>query len=454
MTVRAKSGNGRERALSLLVRFDAGDTGLDSLVDKEFKGLSTQERAFAMELVYGVLRWRIKIDWIIDLKARIRTRKMEHRVLNTLRLGVYQLLFLSKVPPHAVIDESVKLLGSSDRRKGGFVNALLRGIDDGRKGIIFPNLRESPARYLSVVHSHPEWLIKRWLKRYDTSETIALCQANNRRPSPTLRTNTLCTTRERLLENLLNNDIQAEPSRFSPIGINIKERPAVPLAAAPEFYLQDEASQLVPYLLAPEPGEVILDACAAPGGKATALAQLMGDDGKIYAMDISSQRLHVIEKIASRLGATIISAVRGDALKRIEFAPAGGFDAILIDAPCTGLGVVRRNPDIKHRKREEDIERLGRLQSAIMENLASCLRGGGRIVFSTCSLEPEENEEVIEGFLANHPEFVLEGAVDFLPETCRPLVESDGFLRTRPHRDGTNGFFAARLRKLPSPLYS
>ena len=136
-------------------------------------------------------------------------------------------------------------------------------------------------------------------------------------------------------------------------------------------------------------------------------------------------------------------------MKAIEFAPAGGFDAILIDAPCSGLGVVRRNPDIKYRKRDEDIERLGRLQSAILENLASCLRDGGRIVFSTCSLEPEENEEVIEGFLVNHPEFVIEGAVDFLPETCRPLVESDGFLRTLPQRDNMDGFFAARLRKLP-----
>jgi 16S rRNA (cytosine967-C5)-methyltransferase len=164
--------------------------------------------------------------------------------------------------------------------------------------------------------------------------------------------------------------------------------------------------------------------------------------------------LHVIEKIASRLGATIIYTVRGDAMKAIEFAPPGGFDAILIDAPCSGLGVVRRNPDIKYRKREEDIERLGRLQSAMLENLAVSLRDGGRIVYSTCSLEPEENEEVIGGFLANHPEFVIEGAVDFLPETCRPLVESDGFLRTRPQRDNMDGFFAARLRKLPSPLYS
>ncbi len=174
----------------------------------------------------------------------------------------------------------------------------------------------------------------------------------------------------------------------------------------------------------------------------------MGDEGKIYAMDISSQRLHVIEKITSRLGATIISAIRGDAMKRIEFGPAGGFDAILIDAPCSGLGVVRRNPDIKYRKREEDIERLGRLQSAMLENLAVSLRDGGRIVYSTCSLEPEENEEVIGGFLVNHPEFIIEGAADFLPETCRPLVDSDGFLRTLPHRDGMDGFFAARLRKL------
>ncbi|MCP3678478.1 MAG: 16S rRNA (cytosine(967)-C(5))-methyltransferase RsmB, partial [Deltaproteobacteria bacterium] len=443
MAVQAKSGNGREGAWNLLIRFDAGDTRLDTLVEQEFKELSTQERAFAVELVYGVLRWRIKIDWIIDLKAKVKTKKMEHRVLNTVRLGVYQLLFLTKVPPHAIIDESVKLLGSSDRRKRGFVNALLRGIDDGRDGVIFPNLKESPARYLSVVHSHPEWLIKRWFKRHGTKETIALCQANNRRPTLTLRTNTLCITREQLLEDLLNKGIQAEPSRYSPIGIEIQERPAVPLGLAPEFYLQDEASQLVPYLLAPKPGEIILDACAAPGGKATELAQLMENKGKVYAMDISSQKVPVIEESASRLGAIIISAVRGDALKRIEFVPHGGFDAILIDAPCSGLGVVRRNPDIKYRKGEEDIERLRRLQSAIMENLASCLKDGGRIVYSTCSIEPEENEEVIDGFLTNHPEFVIEGAADFLPETCRPLVDSDGFLRTLPSRDSMDGFFAA-----------
>jgi 16S rRNA (cytosine967-C5)-methyltransferase len=449
MTAQAKSGDGRKRALSLLVRFDAGDTALDSLLEQEFKGLSTQERSFAMELVYGVVRWRIKIDWIIDLKARIKTKKMERRVLNALRLGIYQLLFLSKIPPHAVINESVKLVSGSGVKTRGFVNAMLRRIDDERKGIIFPNLKESPARYLSVVHSHPEWLIKRWLNRYGTSETIALCQANNRRPQITMRSNTLSTTREQLLHNLLKEGIQAEPARFSPLGITIVERPPTPLASSPEFYLQDEASQLVPYLLAPEPGEVILDACAAPGGKATALAQLMENRGKIYAMDISGKRLPVIEKIASRMGATIVSAVRGDALKQIDFAPTGSFDAILVDAPCSGLGVIRRNPDIKYRKREADIERLAGLQTAILENLAASLRDGGRIVYSTCSLEPEENEEVIEGFLANHPEFVVERASQFLPESCTPLVGDDGFMRTLPQRDGMDGFFAARLRKLP-----
>lgn len=447
--MRTKIGDGRKRALSLLVRFDAGDTALDSLVEQEFNGLSTQERGFAMELVYGTLRWRIKIDWIIDLKARIKTKKMERRVLNVLRLGVYQLLFLSKVPPHAVINESVKLVSGSGSRTKGFVNAMLRRIDDERKGILFPNLKESPPRYLSVVHSHPEWMIKRWLKRYGTSETISLCQANNRRPPLSLRTNTLCTTREQLLHDLVKEGIQAEPSRFSPLGIDIRERPAVPLASSPEFYLQDEASQLVPYLLGPEPNEVILDACAAPGGKATTLAQIMENSGKIYAMDICSQRLAVIAGIASRLGATIISTVRGDALQPIEFVPTGGFDAILVDGPCSGLGVIRRNPDIKYRKREEDIERLARLQTAIMDNLAASLRDGGRIVYSTCSLEPEENEGVIEGFLANHPEFVVEVASQFLPERCAPLVGDDGFLRTLPQRDGMDGFFAARLTKRP-----
>jgi len=447
MVTVAKEVSGREQALKLLVKFDAGDVGLDALVEREFAGLSTRERAFAMELVYGVLRWRIKIDWIIDLKSTVRTKKMEHLVLNILRLGVYQLLFLTKVPPHAVIDESVGLLKGGGTRKKGFVNAVLRTVDTDRESIYFPNLKASPARYLSIVHSHPEWLVERWLKRFGVRETIALCQVNNRRPPLTLRTNSLRLTREQLADNLRRDGIGVEPCAFAPLALEVKERPSTPLPPSPDYYLQDEASQIVPYLLAPKPGEVVLDACAAPGGKATAIAQLMENEGQVFALDISPVKVGIIEKIAEQLGTTIVTALPGDGLKKIDCVPSRGFDAILIDAPCSGLGVIRRNPDIKYRKTGADLERLGALQAALLDNLAGYLKDGGRLVYSTCSYEPEENEEVVKGFLRKHGDFVIEDGSGFLPEQCAPLVESDGFLRTLPHRHGMDGFFAARLKK-------
>ena len=443
----AKELSGREQALKLLVKFDAGDVGLDMLVEREFAGLSTRERAFAMELVYGVLRWRIKIDWIIDLKSTVKTKKMEHLVLNILRLGVYQLLFLTKVPSHAVIDESVGLLKGGVSKKRGFVNAVLRTIDTDRETIYFPNLKTSPTRYLSIVHSHPEWLVERWLTRFGVRETIALCQVNNRRPPLTLRTNSLRLTREELAENLGADGIGTEACAYAPLALEVKERPSTPLPPSPDYYIQDEASQIVPYLLDPTPGEVVLDVCAAPGGKATAIAQLMENEGEVFALDISPVKVGVIKTIAKRLGTTIVTPLPGDGLKKIDCVPSGGFDAILIDAPCSGLGVIRRNPDIRYRKTSADLERLAALQSALLDNCAAYLKDGGRLVYSTCSYEPEENEEVVKAFLRKHRDFIIEDGTAFLPEPCAALVESDGFLRTFPHRHGMDGFFGARLRK-------
>jgi 16S rRNA (cytosine967-C5)-methyltransferase len=444
--------NARKRALEILIRLEMGDSNLDTLMQERLEGLSTLDRAFTMELVYGVLRWRLKIDWIIDLYSKINTRKLEYLVLGVLRLGIYQLLFLNRVPTHAAIDESTKLLKvpiGKEEKKAGFVNAILRKVDRERKGIIFPNIKNEPVKYLSVVYSHPEWIIERWLKRYGIKETIALCQSDNKVPPTTLRTNTLRTTREKLLESLRNDGVRAEITRFSPLGIEITESHG-PSSLLPtsDLYIQDEASQLIPYLLNPRPGEVILDACASPGGKTTQIVQLMENRGMVYAMDVNPNRVRLIKEICKRLGAEIVSAVEGDATKDIVFKPKGGFDGILLDAPCTGLGVLGRNPDIRYKRKEEDIKRLSVLQLRMIQNLSRYLREGGRLIYSTCTLEPEENERVIEGFLKSHKGFIIEDAADFLPGNCKALTDENGFLRTFPPRDGMDGFFAARIKKL------
>ncbi len=453
MTRVKSKDNARKRALEVLIRLEMGDSNLDALMQEGLEGLSALDRAFTMELVYGVLRWRIKIDWIIDLYSKINTRKLEHLVLGVLRLGVYQLLFLNRVPTHAAIDESIKLLkvpAGKEEKKAGFVNAILRKVERERERVIFPNIKNDPVKYLSVVYSHPEWIIERWLKRYGIKEIIALCQSDNKVPPTTLRTNTLRTTRERLLESLRNDGVKAEITRFSPLGIEIIEsKGPTSLLPTSDLYIQDEASQLIPYLLNPRPGEVILDACASPGGKTSQIVQLMENRGMVYAMDVNPNRVRLIEEVCKRLGAEIVSAIEGDATKDIVFKPEGGFDGILLDAPCTGLGVLGRNPDIRYKRKEEDIKRLSVLQLRMMENLSRYLREGGRLIYSTCTLEPEENERVIEVFLKNHKGFVVEDAADFLPGNCKVLTDEDGLLRTFPPRDGMDGFFAARVKKLP-----
>ncbi len=445
-----KRATPRKKALDILIRLDKGDGYLDVLAGALLGDLAGLDRAFAMELAYGVTRWLIKLDWIINFFSTVKVGRMERLVLNVLRLGVYQLLFLNKVPPHAAVDESVKLIkGVKNRRKRDFVNAVLHKVDRERMRIIFPNIRTEPVRYLSVVHSHPEWLVKRWLGRYGTGEVIKLCQANNRLPPTVVRCNTVVTTRKQLVEKLNNEGLDVRNTPFSPFGVEIIDRPpSYSLLDSANFYIQDEASQLIPFLVAPAAGETILDACSAPGGKATELAQMMSNDGKIYAMDISPARLKLIQDLSKRLGADIVSVVEGNALREITFASPGGFDVILMDGPCSGLGTIRRNPDIKYRKNEDDIGKLSGLQRALIENLSRYLKEGGRFVYATCTTEPEENECVIESFLRDHREFEVEDSRNFLPEVCSGLVDCKGYLRTLPHRDNMDGFFGVRLRKL------
>ncbi|MBW7957438.1 MAG: 16S rRNA (cytosine(967)-C(5))-methyltransferase RsmB [Deltaproteobacteria bacterium] len=439
-----KKKGARDAALSVLDRVEGGAYA-DILLDAELKGLSVPDAALATELTYGVLRWKLRLDYTIDLFSSIRAAKLERKVLNALRLGAYQLLFLTRVPASAAINESVELV-KPDRKRAGFVNAVLRKILSEKERIALPP-EDDPIRRISIAWSHPEWMVRRWAERYGLEEAAGICRTGQEQPPRTVRVNTTLTTRERLAIELKNEGFEAVETRYSPYGLEVRGGGALG-AKDPRYYIQDEASQLVPILLAPRPGEAVLDACSAPGGKTSHMAQLMENKGIIYALDRHASRLRAVIETASRLGAErIIKIFEADASAPLDFIEEGTFDAILCDAPCSGLGVLRRAPDSKYRRKEEDIKELAGIQARLLENLARYLKRGGRLVYSVCTFEPEETEATVYGFIEKHKEFSVEDASGYLPPQCRELVDTNGFLRTFPHRHGMDGFFAARLIK-------
>ncbi len=441
----ARHKDPRSIAFDVLNRVEAGAFA-DILLESGLKGAGELDASLATELTYGVLRWSIRLDWVIGSFSSIKAKKLERRVLNALRIGAYQLLFLTKVPPSAAINESVKLIKGGGAKKAGFVNAILRRIDAERGSIILPELNKDPVRHISVLYSHPEWLVKRWAKRYGAEEALKLCMANQEIPPKAVRVNTLATTRDELIREFRGKGIEASKAAYSPDGIIIAGGRIE--AKDPRYYIQDQASQIIPYLLSLAPNEVVLDACSAPGGKTTHMAQLMRNAGAIYALDLNSARLKAVEESAKRLGAGMIKTAQADAEKPLPKGLPQVYDAILCDAPCSGLGVIRRTPDIKLKRKEGEIKELSERQKRILDNLAGYLKKGGRMVYSACTFEPEETDDNIKWFLEAHRDFVLEDAKPFLLSSCGGLVDGKGFLRTFPHRHGMDGFFAARLRRV------
>lgn len=426
---------------------------LDLLIERKFKrhkGLKEVDYAFITEAVYGTLRWRGRIDWVMGRVSRIKPERLERFILNLLRLGLYQILFMDRVPVSAAVNESVEMAKASGREEAaGFINAVLRRISDGRINMELPHSKDPPS--VSVQHSHPLWLVQRWAKELGMDETIELCRANNRIPPLCLRTNTLKTSRAKLLAEIRKEVPQAIPSPFSPEGILID--PPVPLSRIPRFregwfQVQDESSQLVGHIVDAKPGERVLDACAAPGGKTTHLAQLMGNRGRIYAADISARRLSLLKGNCHRLGVGIVTPLRHNLEEPVVFASEEKFDRILVDPPCSGLGTLWRNPDIKWKRKEEEISTFRGIQRAILHQLAPWLRKGGSLVYGTCTLTREENEEVLEEFIAEHRGFELEDLRRELPQRLKPLVGEDGSFRSFTHRHGMDGFFAASVKRV------
>jgi 16S rRNA (cytosine967-C5)-methyltransferase len=425
----------------------------DVLLDVYFKkhpAFEARDRAFATELVYGALRWQGRLDWIIDRYARVNPRRMALPVRVLLRLAAYQLLFLDRVPPAAAVHEAVELAKASQPQHiVRFVNGVLRSIARERETLKSATAEGSPAEQVAMRHAYPVWVVERWLRELGSEETGTLCHAGNQVAPTTIRTNTLKTTPGALATALKELGLSVEPGRFAPEALHLKavrtDLSSLPEYARGEFQVQDEASQLVARLLDPKPGERVLDACAGMGVKSTHLAQLMENRGEIVAVDNQGWKLSRLAENARRLQISCLHTVEGDLLSLDRLA--GGFDRVLVDAPCTGLGVLRRNPDIKWKVGPKDCRRLHLLQTELLGRAADLVRPGGVLVYATCTLTAEENEGTAQAFLAEHRHFFREDGRAILPPSCGDVVDEDGSLKTWPHRHGVDGFFAARLRR-------
>ncbi|HEY8909235.1 MAG TPA: 16S rRNA (cytosine(967)-C(5))-methyltransferase RsmB [Desulfosporosinus sp.] len=443
----------RGLAVQILTKVEVEGAYANLLLQRNIGRLTdSRDRQFVTLLVNGALKHRLTLDYALRLHLSKPMSALPHEVRAILRIGAFQLLYVDKVPDAVAVNESVELAKPFPKFTG-LVNGVLRKVMNKAWDFPWPDEKRQIVRYLSVRYSHPEWMIQRWLKRWGKEETEALCQANNEPAQTWIRTNTLKISREDLMDRLILEGVTVEPGTRIPESLKIQHFGAMDqLESFREglFTVQDESSQLVAHVVDPKPGQRVLDTCSAPGGKTTHMAQMMHDEGDIQAFDIHAHKLELIDQLAQRLGITIIRAQLGDA-RDLPGVELGSQHRVLVDAPCSGLGVLRRRADLRWKKEEEDLKELNQLQLAILERAASCVEVGGDLIYSTCTIEPEENFELVKTFRSAHPEFEPVNLVESLPFTLedpRDIQQaSKGMLQLLPHRHGMDGFFLAKFRR-------
>jgi len=440
----------RAAAFEVLQAIEAGRTDLPSALAHTRDSLEDdRDKALAAEITTGVLRNRTALDHLITTFADRDLARLDPEVVAILRLSIYQLLHLTRVPASAVVDDAVDLTKRAKKKSAsGFVNAVLRSVSRNRKALPLPakptdsSNRDAALDYLTTTLSHPRWLAARWHDRLGLDRAEQWMQFNNQPAKLTLRTNRLKTNPELLTIRLSREDVIVEPGRWAPDALIVNEGRALHSkpAADGEFVVQDEASQLVGLLAGPAPGARALDTCASPGGKTTALASAMGGHGLVIACDVRDARIALLTRTVAASGAANIRVVQADVEQPLPFAAT--FDSVLVDAPCSGLGTLRRDPDIRWRRTETDLAGLAAAQSRMLRHAAACVAPGGRLIYSTCSSEPEENHDVADAFLAETRTFA---AVDATTIAGVPaaVVDERGRLRTTPDRHGLECFFGA-----------
>jgi 16S rRNA (cytosine967-C5)-methyltransferase len=436
----------RLAAYDTLLAVEARRADLPSALARARQRLTDdRDRALAGEIATGAIRWQAASDHLVRQFSSRPPGKLDREVLAILRLSIFQLLHLDRVPASAVVDDAVELTRKAGKRSAaGFVNALLRRVSRERARLPLPEA--PPLELLAVTLSHPRWLAERWLERHGAADAERWARFNNTPAPLTLRVNPLVTTPDALARDLADAGVDTEPARLAEHALIVTAgNPLLtPLAGTGAFVVQDEASQLVGMFAGARPGERILDACASPGGKTTQMAGAMRDAGIIVAADVRGRRLDLLTRAVALSGARSIRVVQADARGTAPYRAR--FDAVLVDAPCSGLGTIRRDPDVRWRREPADLAVLADAQRAMLDRLAEVVAPGGRLIYSTCSSEPEENEQVVAAFLASHPEFRPTRPAAFTARAeLAALLDADGALKTLPFRDGLEAFYAASL---------
>jgi len=440
----------RALAVHILTRVERDRVYASLLLDATLarEGLQPNEAALLTELTYGVVRWRGTLDWLLETVGGRRVADLPVRLRQILRVGAYQLRFLNRIPAYAAVSEAVALAKGAGGHQGwaSLTNALLRRFADRRDTLPAPEM-EDVAERLALTFSHPAWLVRRWLSRFGEGEATALLEANQT-PAPTvLLVNRLRTEPAVVAARLSASGVASEVSPLLPDAYRVREGGRVrhdPLLAEGHVQVMDEGGALAVALLDPQRGETILDACAGGGNKAARMAALMGNAGRIVALDVSDRARRRLRELCARLGAAIVEPRAGDAREASCHLPEGA-DRVLVDAPCTGLGTLRRHPEIRWRVLEADLARLGALQRALLRGAAEVVRPGGCLVYAVCSTEPEEGEGVAEAFGRDVSAFREEVPAGFPVASCT-RVPNGGF-RTFPHRQGCDGFTFIRWRR-------
>jgi len=440
----------RVAAYEILTAVSAGSADLPAAIASSRAGLhDDRDRALAAEIATGVQRWRAALDHLIAAFSKRPLARLDPEIVEILRLSLYQLLHLTRVPASAVVDDAVKLVRRASKTSAaGFVNAVLREISRNRGSLplpprpLDPANREAALDYFSVTLSHPRWLAARWYDRLGFDAAEAWMRFDNTAGVVTLRANRLVLTREALADRLRAQDIETHPGAFAPDALIVDEGNPLRLDDPDRsFFVQDEASQLVALLAGDPPPPRVLDACASPGGKTTAIAAAMKDGGLLVATDLRDRRIDLLRRTVARSGATNVRIVQADLRRPLPFS--GTFDCVLVDAPCSGLGTLRRDPDIRWRRQESDLAALAAAELTMLQRAAEVVAPGGRLVYATCSSEPEENEEVADAFATRSRAFVPVTAGAASARLRDTLIDAHGHLRTQPHVHGLESFFGA-----------
>lgn len=404
-----------------------------------------RDRRFYTELVYGALRNLNYLDWIISQLSTRKLNKLDPVCLAIIRLGLYQIFGMTKVPESAACNESVKLathFGNKGMAK--FVNAMLRNSIRHQQEFTIPSLEENPRLHISLTYHQQEWLVDKWIHEYGQEDTVTLCQYFDQIPDLCLRTNTLKINRADLIKILSQKGITAESGIYSPEAIYIRDMPGIDHLGVLEqglAIIQDEPSQLVAHVVDPHPHDMVFDVCAAPGGKTTHIAALGGSSCIVYGGDIYDHKLKLIEGNAKRLGLANVRTLLQNACT-IGQSYAEKADRVLVDAPCSGLGVLRHKIDLRWRKTPSNLRTLPALQHRILENASQCVKPGGILIYSTCTINNDENAKIVNAFLRDHPEFYIENACAY----CN-IAQNGPFIQLLPQRDQMDGFFIARMKK-------